>query len=71
MEMPCRECKTLPLRYSAKISQVTQFHKEKLSLFLITESKTNVATSYSIRNPIGCEGKGQAAFLHRIHSKTL
>jgi poly(3-hydroxybutyrate) depolymerase len=43
--MPCRVRETLALRYRAKIPQMTQFHKRRLSLIVRAESGTNVATS--------------------------
>jgi pimeloyl-ACP methyl ester carboxylesterase len=48
--MPCRVGETPAIRYRAKIPQVTQFHKRRLSLIVIAESGTNVGTSKVFRN---------------------
>src|ERR1700760_319575 len=46
MQAPRRSRKALFLGNRTKISQVTQFHiRVNLSLFLITESRTNIVTS--------------------------
>jgi hypothetical protein len=52
MQAPCCQGETLMLGYGTEVSEVTQFHIKRLSVFPIDGSRTNVEAYRFAGNPI-------------------